>query len=111
MDPIRRLARELRNDSTDAERALWNRIRQRQLKNFRLRRQHTVGRHIADFAGPEAGLIVELDGGHHLAQVEADSRRTRDLESAGYRDLRFWNDDVLKRTDEVVAAIIDALAD
>lgn len=109
MDPIRLRARELRTDSTDAERELWNRLRQRQLKNFRFRRQHPVGRYIADFACPEAGLIVELDGGHHLAQAEADARRTSDLECAGYCVLRFWNDDVLKKTDDVVAAIFNAL--
>jgi very-short-patch-repair endonuclease len=109
MDKLRLRARELRSGATDAERRLWDRLRQRQLKGFRFRRQHPIDHYIVDFACIEAKLIVELDGSHHLDQAEADRRRTHDLEQLGYRVIRFWNDDVLLRTDDVANTIFDAL--
>lgn len=90
---------------------LWTRLRQRHLKGFRFRRQHPIDHYIADFACVEAKLIIELDGAHHLDQVEADQRRTSDLLALGFRVIRFWNDDVLLRTDQLVQAIFDTLPD
>lgn len=109
MDALRLRARELRHEATDAERALWTKLRQRQLNGFRFRRQHPIDRYIADFACPEARLIVELDGAHHLEKVEADRQRTSDLERLGYQVIRFWNDDVLMQPERVVDAILGAL--
>jgi len=88
---------------------LWSKLRLRQLKGFRFRRQHPIDHYIADFACIEAMLIVELDGAHHLDQVEADQHRSNDLQDLGFRVIRFWNDDVLLRTEQVLQAIFDAL--
>jgi hypothetical protein len=52
-----------------------------------------------------AKLIVELDGGHHSEQVEKDAARTAALEVAGYRVIRFWNNDVLSNTSGVLETI------
>jgi hypothetical protein len=71
MDKLRLQARALRRGTTDAERALWSRLRRRQLGGFRFRRQHPIDRYIADFVCPEARLIIELDGAHHLRQFES----------------------------------------
>ncbi len=56
-------------------------------------------------------LIVEIDGGQHAAMSEADGARTRFLNDRGYRVLRFWDNDALLRTDEVLARILEFLGD
>ena len=60
-------ARQLRQSPPDAERALWQDLRDRQILGQKFRRQHPVGRYFADFACIEAMLIVELDGGQHFS--------------------------------------------
>ena len=104
------LARKLRNNSTDAERALWQRLRARQLGNTRFNRQVCVGTFICDFVARTPKLIVELDGGQHAVAGSEDERRTRFLESQGYHVLRFWNHDVIGNLDGVVEAIKLALS-
>jgi len=106
---MRRYVRDLRRNSTDAERILWSRLRRRQLAGVKFRRQHQVGLYICDFASPEAAVIVELDGSQHVEQMAYDCRRDDFLRSAGFRVLRFWNADVLARTDQVVETIFEAL--
>lgn len=101
-------AKQLRRSQTDAEAKLWSRLRADQL-GIKFRRQHRVAGYILDFACIERSLVVELDGGQHLEQTDYDARRTGTLEQHGLRVLRFWNNDVLLRTDDVVQAILDAV--
>ena len=98
-------ARRLRQRSTDAERVLWARLRGRGLQGVKFRRQARLGLYFVDFLSEEARLIVELDGGQHLDQRQSDDRRTRWLESRGFKVLRFWNHDVFQRLDSVLEAI------
>jgi very-short-patch-repair endonuclease len=104
-----RFARTLRKDPTDAERLLWRHLRRRQLADFRFRRQHPVGSDICDFACVEASVIVALDGSQHVEQSAYDARRDSFLRSRGFRVLRFWNEDVLVRTEIVLETIFEAL--
>jgi very-short-patch-repair endonuclease len=53
--------------------------------------------------------VIELDGGQHSANVERDASRTRFIESAGYRVLRFWNHEVTENLDGVLRTIEAAL--
>ncbi len=103
-------AKQLRRDQTDAERKLWSRLRAAQL-GVKFRRQHPVAGYYADFCCVEHQLIVELDGGQHADKQNYDGRRTLDLRAAGFRVLRFWNDDVLLRTNDVLEAIVRALGE
>jgi very-short-patch-repair endonuclease len=73
---------------------------------FKFRRQHPIPPYIVDFICLERGLIVELDGGQHQIMAAEDCRWTRFLEQCGYRVIRFWNDQVLKQTAEVLEEII-----
>ena len=50
-------------------------------------------------------LIIELDGGQHAEQADYDAARTAYLESEGYRVLRFWNNQVLQQTLDVLTEI------
>jgi very-short-patch-repair endonuclease len=68
-----------------------------------------VGPYIVDFISKKAHLIVEVDGGQHLAAVKRDEHRTAWLQSRGFRVVRFWDNDVLQRTDSVMESIRVAL--
>ncbi len=94
--PIRkpnRQARNLRKTMPEAERRLWARLRNKQLGSFRFRRQHSIGRYVADFVCLEARLVIELDGEQHgLDAAQAyDAARTAFIEREGWQVLRFWN--------------------
>ncbi len=110
MQKIHWNARKLRSDATDAERQLWRHLRGKQLLGFKFRRQYPIAGLIADFACPEARLVIELDGGQHLEQAEYDDARTHKLLAHGYRVLRFWDDDVLMRTTLVLEEICRQLS-
>ncbi len=99
-------ARNLRQLSTDAERLLWRRLRDRQLAGLKFRRQHRLGNFIVDFVCLEQRLILELDGGQHAIQQQADAHREAFLMGLGYRVLRFWNNEVLGNLDGVLQTIV-----
>jgi very-short-patch-repair endonuclease len=79
------------------------------LSGFKFRRQHRIGPYFADFACTEVGLVIEVDGSQHLDRLEYDAVRMRYLQSQGYRVLRFWNDEVSLRMDDVLDEILRAL--
>ena len=105
MEPIWQNARALRNSATDAERKLWQHLRNRQFDGLKFRRQYPIAGYVADFACPAIRLVIELDGGQHLEQQQYDQERTKKLASNGYQVVRFWNDDVLFRIEAVLDAI------
>ena len=102
-------ARQLRRDTTDAEKKLWQRLRQLPLSQSHFRRQATIGPYFADFACHQTRIVIEIDGGQH-AQSVTDQQRTHYLEARGYRVLRFWNNDVLANVDGVIDRICEAIA-
>jgi very-short-patch-repair endonuclease len=106
-----RRCRELRRTATDAENLLWQLLRNRQLAGAKFRRQHPLRGYILDFYCHDARLTVELDGSGHAEPTQAayDAERTRILQAEGVRVLRFWNNEVLQRTTDVLEAIWDAL--
>ncbi|MEK6742491.1 MAG: DUF559 domain-containing protein [Nitrospirota bacterium] len=104
-----RLQRALRNNMTDAERRMWDVLRGRQICGHKFRRQHPYDRYILDFVCLDRKLVVEVDGGQHTDDACKDEERTRFLEQAGFRVLRFWNHEVLTQTDAVQQMIWEAL--
>ena len=99
-------ARTLRTTMTDAERALWVHLRAKRFQGWKFRRQQPISKYIVDFVCSDAKLVIELDGGQHSEQVNADARRTAWLESQGFLVLRFWNDAVLKETQAVLEEVL-----
>ena len=99
-------ARDFRHPLTPAEAKVWARVRNRQ-PGFKIRRQHPIFRFIADFHCAEAKLCIEIDGDTHAEpdQAEYDAARTAWLEERGCRVIRFHNDDIHHRLDEVLEAI------
>jgi very-short-patch-repair endonuclease len=109
-DRQRQFARQMRAQPTDAERVLWQRLRHDiTLAGSHFRRQVVFGPFIVDFASRKAKIVIELDGGHHNWQQASDSSRQRRIEAAGYRVLRFWNNDVLGNLEGVLTEIQSAL--
>jgi very-short-patch-repair endonuclease len=98
-------ARELRKNSTDAERLLWSKLRNRQLLGFKFRRQVPLLHYIADFVCMDAKLIVEIDGGQHANKLQADQQRSEQLAGLGFAVIRFWNHEVLQHIDVVLEQI------
>ncbi|MCE5239137.1 endonuclease domain-containing protein [bacterium] len=103
------LCRQLRQDETPPEEALWRCLRARRLFGLKFRRQHGLGRYIADFYCHEAGLVVELDGAVHLEQRqrEYDAVRDRELTAAGARVARFANREVREDLPRVLRTIAE----
>ena len=109
-DRQEQFARQMRAEPTKAERVLWRRLRHDiALAGSHFRRQALIGPFIVDFVSRKARLVIELDGGQHDEQRDADARRTRQIETRGYRVLRFWNNDVLGNIDGVLTEIQSAL--
>ncbi|QDW37118.1 endonuclease domain-containing protein [Bradyrhizobium sp. KBS0725] len=101
-------ARALRRDATEAEKKLWQHLRQPPFKAHHFRRQATIGPYFADFATHRARIVIEVDGGQHSGSG-SDEVRSRYLEANGYRVLRFWNNDVMANLSGVLSAIDAAI--
>jgi very-short-patch-repair endonuclease len=104
---LKNKARELRKNLTDSEKALWSRLRNKQLLGVQFYRQKPIGEHIVDFFAPSAKLVVEVDGSQHMVGEHVQKDRIRDsyLASLGLKVLRFNSGEVLKEGEAVVEAI------
>ena len=107
---VRAQARDQRHSLTNAELALWRRLRHRAL-GAKFRRQAPLGRFIVDFCCHEECLVIELDGGVHreTSQAAYDKERDEWLVERGFRVLRFENGEVERDIDAVLARIEEAL--
>jgi very-short-patch-repair endonuclease len=106
-------ARQLRKNLTDSERALWSRLRNKQILDIQFYRQKPIGEYIVDFFAPRAKLVVEVDGSQHRVgdHVQKDRIRNGYLASVGLKVLRFNSREVLKESDAVVEAIYRMIKD
>ncbi|WP_081852742.1 DUF559 domain-containing protein [Bosea sp. 117] len=100
-------ARRLRRDQTEVEQLLRSHLRDRRLDGWKFRRQAPIDCFFVDFLCPDAKLVIELDGGQHTD--ENDAERTRMIEACGYLVIRFWNNDVLTNIDGVLLRILENL--
>jgi len=103
---MKRRARELRKDQTDVEKRMWAMLRDKRLARLRFGRQQPIGPYIVDFFCPERKLVVELDGGQHSERTKEDNARDRFLGKAGYKVLRFWNNEFIENEESVLGEII-----
>jgi len=82
-------ARQLRKNLTDGEKALWSRLRNKQLLGTQFYRQKPMGEPIVDFFAPRAKLVVEVDGSQRGVGEHVQKDRFRDgyLASLGLKVL------------------------
>ena len=105
---LKKRARQMRANPTDAERKIWYLLRDKRLSELRWRRQQVIDdRYIVDFICFEYRVIVEADGSQH-AESQADVERDAWLARQGFTVLRFWNNDVLTNIEGVAETIIAA---
>ena len=107
-DPtLKQRRRELRRDQTDAEKALWTKVRNKQFFGMKFFRQYSIGSYILDFYCPTVKLAIELDGGQHNQNDnrEYDSTRSEYLKSQEIDVVRFWNNEVLLDMQSVLAEL------
>ena len=101
---IKDARKELLEHPTHAEIILWKYLKNKQT-GYKFRRQHVIGKYIVDFVCLPKKLVIEVDGKIHLKQQEDDAIRTTDLNSLGFRVIRFKNEDVFLNVANVVADI------
>ncbi|MBK8624031.1 MAG: DUF559 domain-containing protein [Saprospiraceae bacterium] len=96
----------------------WEKARGRKLFGLKFNRQFLIEYkeilgnklyYIADFHNFEFKLIIEIDGSIHQEQIEYDKERENDIKALGYKVLRFSNDEVLLRWDEVEKKVMALL--
>ena len=102
------LRKDLKNNQTEAEHILWKQLKANQL-GVKFRRQHIIGRFIADFVCLPAKLIIEADGKIHENQKEYDEQRTEYLNEKGFKVIRFTNDEIITNINSVIDKIKKAL--
>jgi adenine-specific DNA-methyltransferase len=106
---MERHAKTLRKNLTDAERWLWQHLRNRGLSGHKFRRQHPIGPFIVDFVCIEKRGFIELDGSQHAGSLESDFKRSEYLRMKGYSVLRFWDNEVLREGESVLNVILSFL--
>ncbi|KAF5064956.1 hypothetical protein DSECCO2_278900 [anaerobic digester metagenome] len=97
----------LRKSQTEAEKLLWQALKNRKCAGLKFRRQHPFGRFVLDFYCHERALAVEVDGRIHKNRdvKERDLNRTSELENMGIRVIRFTNEEVIGEIGEVLRKI------
>jgi very-short-patch-repair endonuclease len=100
-------AKRLRGEMSLPEVLLWRILRTRPM-GVKFRRQHPVGRYVADFYCASRKLIVEIDGiAHDMGdRPERDVRRDEWLRMSGMDVVRIAASEVLKDPAEVAASLV-----
>jgi 5-methyltetrahydrofolate--homocysteine methyltransferase len=96
--------KEMRDNMTTAEEALWEHIKSNKL-GVKFRRQHVIGNFIPDFVALSCKLIIEVDGEIHKYQKKDDEQRTYSLNEKGFKVIRFTNDEILRDINLVLEKI------
>ena len=107
---LKEFAKKNKQHPTEAEKLLWECLRGKNLW-FKFNRQHIVGDYIVDFICIEKSLVVEVDGGYHseYEQIQKDEMRTESVRRMGFRLIRFANEDVYGRIQDVIDKIKEEL--
>ena len=104
---LKQPSRDLRNNMTDAEQLLWQRLRRKQILGLQFYRQKPILNFIVDFYCPAANLVIECDGGQHytIDGLAADRIRDEALAQLELNVLRFDNGQILTEIDGVIELI------
>lgn len=110
---IKETTRNLRKNQTNAEKLLWECIRNRKHVGKKFLRQYPLSfffngkkrLFIADFYCSEHRLLIELDGEIHKKQKEYDVLREWIIEKLGYKIIRFQNNEIEQNIEGVLNKI------
>jgi very-short-patch-repair endonuclease len=107
------VCRELRKNSTKAERLFWEKVHNKKLLGKKFYRQYPIfhdvtGKEtffVADFFCFSDKLIVELDGKYHQYRLKEDAQRTKILNHLGLKLIRFNNEEIVNNPESVMLEI------
>jgi very-short-patch-repair endonuclease len=110
---LKETRKKFRRNATSAEAVLWKRLKNKQIKRLKFRRQHSVGKFILDFYCAEKKLAIELDGEYHAipGKETSDSKRDIFLKSLGIEILRFENKIVFENPELIIEEITKVAGD
>lgn len=101
---IKDFKHQLVENSTLAEKLLWNKLRGRAI-GHKIRRQHIIASFIVDFVCIQKRVVIEVDGSIHLKTKEKDQLRSRVLNGFGFTVIRYTNEEVIGNVNVVVLKI------
>jgi len=103
-------AAELKANMTPAEKKMWGVLKINEW-HLKFRRQHPVSLYIADFYCHGVKLVIELDGGYHLAKDVKiyDAAKEEEIKQLGITMLRFTNEEVITDIKSVLKKIVETI--
>ena len=101
---LKNVRRKLRYNETDAEKLIWQKLRNRGFYGYKFFRQYSIGSYVLDFYCTKEKLAIEVDGGQHGEEdiISYDKERTEYLNEKAIRVVRFWNNDVMNNIEGVL---------
>lgn len=75
---LKQASRDLRNNMTDVEQLLWQRLRRKQILGLQFYRQKPILNFIVDFYCPSVSLVIECDGSQHYNEIGVEADQNRD---------------------------------
>ena len=105
-----RHAKASRREMTPAEARLWYNLRAGRFGDHKFRRHTVIGPYVGDFTCRGAMIVIEVDGDTHTLSEDYDARRTRDIEQAGWRVVRFTNAEVMGNIEGVLTQLAALLS-
>ncbi|HNX56687.1 MAG TPA: endonuclease domain-containing protein, partial [Prolixibacteraceae bacterium] len=96
-------AKVMRENMTQAEKVVWELLKEKKMVGLRFKAQHPIDIFIADFYCHALKLVIEIDGEIHKSkdQKEYDIGREAELEHWGIKVIRFTNEEVKKNIEHV----------
>ena len=103
--------RKLRQNQTEAEKLIWRFLRNRQLLDYKFKRQYSIDHFVVDFYCPELKLAIEADGGSHIEpeRKKYDIRREKYLKKFGVSFVRIKDEELFGNPNKAFAKIEDAI--
>lgn len=102
----------MRRNANAPEQAAWKALRKLRAQGYPVRRQHSIGPYIVDFAIVSANLIIEINGTiHHRDDVQLrDNRREKQLRASGWDVIRFSGDEAFHE-DYLINAVLERIGE
>ena len=106
---LKRIARNLRNDSTLSEVLFWNKIKGKSILGYQFLRQKPIGNFIVDFYCNKLKLAIEIDGDSHGFEesIQNDKIKENHLSRLGVDLIRYSDQEVKINIVGVINHLVD----
>jgi ATP-dependent helicase HrpA len=100
-------AKNFRENMTEAEKILWEKLKDNRFEDYKFRRQHPINIYIVDFYCHKLKLVIEVDGEYHTMEQQKlkDTERTEILVFQDLKIIRFTNEEVLNNIESVLEVL------